>query len=307
MMLFKTRFRNSSAAGFTLVELLVVIAIIGVLVALLLPAVQAAREAARRSSCTNNLKQLSLAVHNHHDTFGTFPPGNTSTSTNNGGWHNGMMGWPVFILPFVEEDNLYDNIDQSVRAWTSNQGDPWFNNFNADGNAANQAAAQSMPSTFSCPSAPAVGPDREFKDYAMNAGNNCSSCCPERANSCTGVGWKNSEIRMRDITDGTSNTFLFLEQSHFSQASDMAGVPANPFFWVNHNSNGLSISHQGGTSFPPNHIQNRLSGRTSRGDHPGGVMVSLSDASVRFVSETIAVNPWRWAHSRNDGEVLNLE
>ena len=97
--------------GFTLVELLVVIAIIGVLVALLLPAVQAAREASRRSACSNNVKQIALAVHNFHDTHGTIPHPQpyAKTKTNNQGW-----GWLMVILPYVEQQTLYDKIDFNI-------------------------------------------------------------------------------------------------------------------------------------------------------------------------------------------------
>ena len=91
--------RRSQYRGFTLVELLVVIAIIGVLVALLLPAVQAAREAARRSQCQNNLKQLGLALHNHHDTYKKFPTFSAG---------NPNISWVVYLLPFMEQNNVYE-------------------------------------------------------------------------------------------------------------------------------------------------------------------------------------------------------
>src|SRR5690606_35651696 len=99
-------------SGFTLVELLVVIAIIGVLVALLLPAVQQAREAARRMQCSNNLKQMGLALHNYHDTYGSFPPRATGTTHGpNGDSHNnGRLNGLIPLLPFLEQGAMYDRI-----------------------------------------------------------------------------------------------------------------------------------------------------------------------------------------------------
>src|SRR5215813_10206227 len=104
-------FGTRRARGFTLVELLVVIAIIGVLVALLLPAVQQAREAARRMSCTNNLKQIGIALHNHHDVKLMFPPGGMQTG------HNGTpcyTTWTIEILPFMEQQAIYQQYRQDL-------------------------------------------------------------------------------------------------------------------------------------------------------------------------------------------------
>src|SRR5438046_8506813 len=96
--------------GFTLIELLVVIAIIAVLISLLLPAVQSAREAARRAQCINNLKQIGLALHNYHDTIGKFPPGGISDT----GWAGTWWDWPAFILPHMEQTPLYNAINFSL-------------------------------------------------------------------------------------------------------------------------------------------------------------------------------------------------
>ncbi len=300
--------------GFTLVELLVVIAIIGVLIALLLPAVQQAREAARRMQCTNNMKQIAIGMHNYHDTFKSFPCGtlalnsHQSNAENDGVFYKGMIGWPAMMLSFVEANNLADRIDFSRKAWTSEKADSYFSDWGSDGDTANQFAAQNMPPTFVCPSAARRGPANEFKDYAMNAGNAGSSCCPERALRFNGIGYKNSGVDFSMITDGTTNTFLLLEQKHNNDEQTITdrGAATNPFFWVNHNSEGLTISHQGGTSFPPNVVIDGVACRTSRSDHPGGVLAAMCDGSVTFIPETIARDPWRALHTRDGNEVVRL-
>lgn len=327
-----------SRSAFTLVELLVVIAIIGVLVALLLPAVQAARESARRMQCSNNLKNLALAYHNYEDANKQLPAGNIAlnnlsngannrggTAEANGGYYDGMWGWPIAILPYIEASNLAAQFDLNTRPYVAERSDIWFSSFGPDTTAGTQniAPSQQMPKTFSCPSTPPAGPGGgkgQFKNYAINAGGgvNMSSCCPERSLDSDGVGHKNSKVRLAEITDGTSNTFLHLEQaSTFSElgrapAAPMRGLPTNPFVWVSHHSQGMAIAAVGtGRPMPPNPLPALMqawgqNGRTVWGYHPSGVMASMCDGSVSFVPNVIAQVTWQGAFTRNGGEVVTL-
>ena len=191
--------------GFTLVELLVVIAIIGILVALLLPAVQAAREAARRMECGNNLKQLGIAMHNYHDTYKTFPstPGAPTSETPTGRFNQSWLAWSALakLLPYVEQEPLANRIDWRYR-WDSDQG----------GSVNNSVVARSRIETYLCPSDGAsniqytanMGPT----SYGFSAGPS-SSWDPDQFRP--GIAALNTEIRIRDITDGTSNTLCASE------------------------------------------------------------------------------------------------
>jgi prepilin-type N-terminal cleavage/methylation domain-containing protein/prepilin-type processing-associated H-X9-DG protein len=203
--------RRSQRRGFTLIELLVVIAIIGVLVGLLLPAVQKVREAANRMKCQNNLKQLGLALHNYHDVNGTFPWGHQDRTFFS-------LPWATFILPFVEQDNVYRLFDT-----TKNFNDP-----------VNQGLqAQTKLSVYICPSSPSQGkvwtdtwtaPNElgvnlswtvSASDYVCTGG--VQGCYrrkfwkPDYPGDINGVMQDNKTVSIAAITDGTSNTFLVAE------------------------------------------------------------------------------------------------
>lgn len=308
--------------GFTLVELLVVIAIIGILVALLLPAVQEAREASRRTSCQNNLKQLALGVINYHDVNLRIVPGSTGPMNGDSnfpsGWSDprvggccpyGHFGWPALILPFIESQNLYERIDLSVPAFT-----PYFNESGTDyfnqGNANNQYAATHQPRTFVCPSAHRVRPETEQKDYGINYSDN-GTCCPERSKAgMNGVAFVNSALALADVTDGTSNTFLILEESHFGNHSWIAyNKGANPFFFVHHTSEGyVTCQEHDGTPTPPNSskvVKNSFyNHRGAHSDHRGGVQGSYLDGSIHWIPDNVSFKVYKAYFSRAGGEAV---
>jgi prepilin-type N-terminal cleavage/methylation domain-containing protein len=312
---------RAQRVGFTLVELLVVIAIIGVLVALLLPAVQAAREAARRSQCSNNLKQQSLAMMGYHDTFLVFPPGNIWTSnmgtdSNPSGQIMGSFGWPAYILPYMEATNVHSQINFNVQAFVETIGDNRSATLRTNlGNTANRNAANSQPASFVCPSARrhALAHRTKHKDYAINAGV-CDSCCVERNGSTKdGMGFLNSAVPLREVTDGTTNTFLLLELANWAPHSWCGNAsnrrtfqPCNPFFFVHHQSEGYVCSNQGTAQrLPPNDVYiNDTRGAYS--EHPSGIQASMVDGSVRFVNNSIDFLTYRATFTRGGGESLSV-
>ncbi len=265
---------------------------------------------------------------------------------NNGQWYHGMMSWSAAILPYMEATNTYNQIDFTKRPWCADRSDTWFLNgsnptFGPDNTnpvvtgttlRINQLAASSAPPSFLCPSSPSKAAPGTVKNYAMNAGmgpypnNNAnaineafvgtrqSSCCAERSNTSSGIGSKNFWCKIGAIPDGTSNTFLILEQS--DAIANFAGS-TNQFLWLNHNSQGLAQALQGGRNYPPNpdplnKIMTKksggwgLAGRCSWGWHVGGVMTAMCDGSVQFITDGIALPAWRRLHSRDDGQVAQL-
>jgi len=278
--------------GFTLVELLVVIAIIGILIALLLPAVQAAREAARRSQCTNNLKQIGLALHNYHDTHNVFPPGYVDGK-----------GWLVttFILPYVEQASLYDKLNTRD---AMNLAD-----------ATQLALARTVVPGYLCPSSQETDPTQNTRLGVYNNGANryiaVSNYLPVtgsgdiRCNSkditsgaaaANGLFFDNSNIKMSHITDGTSNTFAFTERATdpkytYWRGSVWAGATiqqwgSNPWYC---GTNGYEAIRwfMVATRYSWSLINLTTWGHPPTSMHPGGCNFVMADGSVHFISETI--------------------
>src|SRR5262245_31493329 len=301
--------------GFTLVELLVVIAIIGVLVALLLPAVQSARESARRMSCTNNERQIGIALHNHHDTFGTFPPGGIT----NGACCSTQSGptWTIFILPYMEQQALYDRYDQTQ----------------ANEHANNAFVRTQFVKTYSCPDdmlikrllTPASGPGSNLQymtgSYRAMAG------------VTDGLGWFDAECgriyplsqrgvlhsssdpkyptpfpsnyvappyskeRIANITDGTSNTLMVGEYYTVPKGSNQGRTTFWAYTYTSFNQSEVVLPPQTRQLFAdfdkcvnscPNCVGTSNPCKRSWGSfHPQTINFVMTDGSTRAISTNI--------------------
>ena len=318
-------------AGFTLVELLVVIAIIGVMVGLLLPAVQAAREAARRMSCSNNLKQLALAAHNYHDTYRVFPYNGSPEGAISGDQRDRGCSWFVRILPFIEQGPAYDRAIFGGD-WTFQHGP----HLNVD------LVNELRVPTLNCPSSPlpttrtqsvgGVTITMQTANYVGIAGSffqggtsTVESTSPQfnlygrsvLNGVITNINPANPAPGMQHVSDGSTNTLMISEQSDF-QWNPLNGQK------VDRRSSGHAGSTwscgQGTGSWSQNVTTLRYpiaGGFGAAGNanpyevnvaifsaHPGGVLGALADGSVRFVSENIDFSTMTALADRGDGAVL---
>lgn len=326
------RFRNLRLpsrhhTAFTLVELLVVIAIIGVLIALLLPAVQAAREAARRTQCSNKLKQLGLALHNYHDTHGVFPPGSIVSSNAcplPGSARRGAP-WSVLILPFLEESGRCEEFD-FTRTFAANGG---------EGSDFNRPFQEKPNSKFQCPSdvnAKSSEPNSNYRGVQGGGPESQASCATGAASYRrlfydNGILYLNSEEGIRTIADGTSNTFMVGESRWWFAVGQ--NPPWNTYFtWASSTRNAGNASHVEVVAAAVDPINNPLVDydpgegpytehpawalpvathtRSFGSWHPGGCHFALADGSVRFVGEAIDLATYRNAAQRNSKVPVQL-
>ena len=287
--------------GFTLIELLVVIAIIAVLIALLLPAVQQARESTRRTQCKNNLKQIGLAMHNYHDSSGVFPPGIIHSGNVAGTGFTGASGWAwgTFLLPYIDNGPLYTALAPSAPIDPVNQvtllrtvipaylcpSNAWRNpSQNTNGSVqirVPHTSGTSVPIGMS-----------NFVAVLGVGGPNCGN-----ANDTGGMFFVNSNIRLRDVTDGTSNTWMVFERStrpkpagmsgdSITMGGNWAGVSAPGCYDANYNWY-AELGYIQSTYGEINGSATRFDNRQPDSFHTGGVHVLLADGSVRFVSQNI--------------------
>lgn len=277
--------------GFSLTEGLVMMGIVSISLALLLPAAQQYRQDARKMVCKNNLKMFGLALHNYHDTHGSFPPAFVSVPGTPGS--GPRFGWQAMVLPYMDQAPLYNQLN-----FSSPLPDP------------KDRVMQQVIKSYRCPSdpTPAANPLRGgygTSNYSGNYGHLPARLAPlgtsdfwpgavESPMTSSGLFARNSRVGLRDITDGTSNTLMVAERGFSSGSAIWAGV--------------TDSGHEDDAVTDGSHRSRPNAGLSSfSGNHSGGIHILLGDGSVRFIDNSIESRPgeemgtWQKLCSKDDG------
>ncbi len=300
----RTPLRRKESQGFTIVELLIVIGIIGLLIGLIMPAVQRARESARRLQCTNHLKQIGVALLSYHGTHKTFPPGYVSSADNHGNEFGPGWGWGAMILSELDESSLQSRIvfEKPIE------------------HSVNAAVRQTPISTFVCPSDSAESPwkavtrDETGKPIAIICEVAAANYIGvfgirEPVGDGDGIFFRNSHVGMKDIVDGSAHTMMVGERSHAWAESTWVGAvtnahlfppvgsPALPFV---ESASGMVLGHtfEGAPNAPDLECNNFSS------EHLGGASFVFVDGHVQFISTSTDKKVYRALSTRAGGETI---